>query len=331
MRTATLLLLLALQCQAASPVRDLLKKPGTWFQSDEGLTVTSNVLAWQTNHGDWPKNRDTTSALSEKDKASRGTFDNSATTTELRFLAKAYTATKVPETKRAFLRGLEHILMAQYKNGGWPQRAPGAKGYDRHITFNDGTIIYLLEFLQAVATEDTYAFVSQKQRTQADEVIKRGISCILACQIVIEGKRTVWCAQHHRDTLAPVGARSYELPSFSGGESAGILSFLMKLPSPSPEVSEAIKAGVQWFESSKITGIRLEKRDNDRVVVEDKNAPPLWGRFYDLETQRPFFCGRDGVKKASLAEIEHERRNGYRWYGTWGTRLAKALEARQAG
>ena len=330
MRTAILLLLLSLSSQAASPIRELLKKPASWFQSEDGLTVTKHVLAWQTKHGDWPKNQDTTSAPSEKDKASRGTFDNKATTPELRYLAKAYAATNSPDTKQAFLKGLEHILAAQYDNGGWPQRAPGAKGYDRHITFNDGAMIHLLEFLQAVVAEDTYTFISQKQRTEAANAIKQGISCILACQIIIDGKRAVWCAQHDRDTLAPAGARSYELPSLSGGESAGILRFLMKLPSPSPEVSEAIKAGVRWYESSKLTGIRLEKRDDDRVIVEDQEAPPLWARFYDLETQRPFFCGRDGVKKASLAEIEHERRNGYSWYGTSGTKLAKEFEAWQA-
>jgi PelA/Pel-15E family pectate lyase len=38
---------------------------------------------------------------------------------------------------------------------------------------------------------------------------------------------------------------------------------------------------------------------------------------------RPIFCGRDGVVKYSLAEIEHERRTGYAWYNT---RAASVLE-----
>ena len=38
-------------------------------------------------------------------------------------------------------------------------------------------------------------------------------------------------------------------------------------------------------------------------------------RFYEIGTNRPFFCGRDGIKKYSLAEIENERRTGYSWYG----------------
>jgi len=54
----------------------------------------------------------------------------------------------------------------------------------------------------------------------------------------------------------------------------------------------------------------------DQVVVEDPSAGPLWARMYDIETNRPFFCGRDGVKKWKLSEIEPERRSGYAWYGT---------------
>ena len=55
--------------------------------------------------------------------------------------------------------------------------------------------------------------------------------------------------------------------------------------------------------------------------MSDPGAPPLWARF-TIETNRPMFSGRDGVKKYSLAEIERERRNGYAWYGNWGESVA---------
>ncbi len=61
--------------------------------------------------------------------------------------------------------------------------------------------------------------------------------------------------------------------------------------------------------------------DGDKKIVPDRGAPPLWARFYEISTNRPFFCGRDGVKKDSLAAIEAERRNGYAWYGEWGRRV----------
>jgi PelA/Pel-15E family pectate lyase len=90
---------------------------------------------------------------------------------------------------------------------------------------------------------------------------------------------------------------------------------------PSRPVVEAIEDGVAWLRGAAIRGIRVEKRSDDRVVVVDRSAPPLWARFYDLETEKPFFCGRDGVKKAVLAEVEKERRTGYAFYGNWPEKL----------
>lgn len=55
-----------------------------------------------------------------------------------------------------------------------------------------------------------------------------------------------------------------------------------------------------------------------------KDAPPLWGRFHDLETSRPYFCSRDGIKRSTLAEISHERRNGYSWYTNAPEKIIKS-------
>jgi PelA/Pel-15E family pectate lyase len=54
--------------------------------------------------------------------------------------------------------------------------------------------------------------------------------------------------------------------------------------------------------------------------VPDTSAA-VWARFYDIASSQPFFTGRDGVKHSSLKEIDHERRIGYAWYGTWPTSL----------
>ena len=137
----------------------------------------------------------------------------------------------------------------------------------------------------------------------------------------MNGKLTVWCAQHDEKTLAPAKARSYELPSLSGSESVGIVKFLMGIDHPSPEIIRAVQGAAAWFKESRITGIRLERKSApgtpkgfDQEVVSDPAAPPLWARFYELNTNRPIFSGRDGIVKYSVAEIEYERRNGYRWY-----------------
>jgi PelA/Pel-15E family pectate lyase len=54
----------------------------------------------------------------------------------------------------------------------------------------------------------------------------------------------------------------------------------------------------------------------DVVAVPDPEAPPLWARFYEIGTNRPFMANRDGTKVYSIEELEHERRSGYAWYGT---------------
>ena len=64
-------------------------------------------------------------------------------------------------------------------------------------------------------------------------------------------------------------------------------------------------------------GIRVEKKKKesvpkgyDKVVVKDPSAPWLWARFYEIGTNTPVFCSRDGKPRETLAEISYERRNG---------------------
>ena len=176
----------------------------------------------------------------------------------------------------------------------------------------------LLRFTREAAASEAFAFLGEETRRAAALAFERGIDCILRCQIVIQGKKTAWCAQHDEQTLEPRPARSFELVSLSGSETVGIARLLMSLESPSPEVRRAVEGAAAWLDSAALSGIRVEQTTDasgarDRVVVRDAAAPRIWARFYDIETQEPFFCGRDGVKKKTLAEIEHERRNGYSW------------------
>ena len=59
-------------------------------------------------------------------------------------------------------------------------------------------------------------------------------------------------------------------------------------------------------------------------MVTDESAPALWARFYEIGTNRPIFCDRDGVAKYRLSEIGSERRNGYAWLGKWSDILLKS-------
>ena len=160
------------------------------------------------------------------------------------------------------------------------------------------------------------AFVPAKTRALAGASVKRGVECILATQIVVDGRRTVWCQQHDPLTLQPTSARNYEMPSQAGGESAGIMMFLMQLPNPSPQVVTAVHAAAAWFEKTKISDVAYKNvGDDGRRLVPDPGNGPLWARYYQIGTDRPIFGDRDKSIHDDVNEISKERRIGYRWYG----------------
>ena len=318
-----------LELCAANNVTKYLNRPQAWYSSPEAKQIAANIISYQSPLGGFPKNTDTTSQpYKGKPEDIKPTFDNGATVDELRFLAKYYNATKDETAKTAFLKGFDYILKAQYPNGGFPQSYPPGNGYHRHITFNDAAMTRVLEFLRETYRSDTYSFLDAERRHKAEAAFNKGIECILNCQIKVNGKLTAWCAQHDEKTFEPRPARSYELASLSGYESVAIVRLLMSIEKPTPQIIESVRHAVAWLNSAKIEGIRvIEKRDpslpggKDRIVVKDPNAPPLWARFYEIETNKPIFCDRDGVKKYSISEIGHERRNGYAWYGNWAEKL----------
>lgn len=322
--TFTAIILLCMQVHAETKAEHLLRKSDDWFSTEEGKKAVDNILSWQTEQGDWPKNQDTIGqSFAGKTNAMAGTFDNGATTGELRVLARAFRVTGIEVYRDAFYRGFDHIIRAQYPNGGWPQFFPLSKEYHRHITFNDGTMIRVIELLRDSTTEKDFSFLNHERKETAKTAVQRGIDCILKCQVVVSGKKTVWCAQHHAQTLQPVKARSYELPSLSGAESAGILLFLMSIEKPSPEITSAVNAGAEWFDAVKIEGYRYHKGNSDQTLTKDPNASPLWARFYEIETNRPIFSDRDVVVKYDLNQVGSERRHGYAWYGPWGVNVRK--------
>ena len=120
---------------------------------------------------------------------------------------------------------------------------PLRKGYYTHITYNDDAIVNIMELLHdIIIKKPIYAFIATEDViTRAATAYDKGIDCIPKTQIIVNGKPTVWCAQHDENTFLPAKARSYELPSFSGSESVGIVNLLMQIPDPSPSVIQSVQ------------------------------------------------------------------------------------------
>ena len=309
----------------------IIKSEPTWFATAEAKAVAENVLLYQRNIGGWPKNIQMQNPLSEVEKqklitlksnTKEVTTDNGATCQEMLFLAKMYAQTPDERYKNAFLNGLDYLLKAQYQNGGWPQFYPLKKGYYTHITYNDDSMVHILNVLKQCIDKTDYYSIKPSDATlqKAKIAFDKGIDCILKTQYKQNGILTAWCAQHDEFTLLPANARAFELASLSGKESTKIVLLLMSIENPSPEIITAVNSSVAWFEKTKITGLREDRvpvpnsKIMEKVMVKDPNAEPLWARFMELSDNTPFFCDRDGIKKTSIAEIGQERRTGYAWY-----------------
>ncbi len=317
--------------------KDCLRQEQAWYSGNEAIRIADYLLLYQFSSGGWPKNIDMVRVLTPAQKnelavqklADDATIDNSATYTQLRYLAKVYTSTKLERFRESFLRGFDYLIKAQYANGGWPQFYPLRRGYYSHITFNDNAMSGVLEILRDITNgKPEFLFVDNKRKEAARRSMEGGISCILKCQVRLDGQLTAWCAQHDERTFEPEQARSYELPSLSGMESVDIVEFLMGVENPSKEIIQSVQSAVAWFNQARITGIRVVlKNDADapngknHVVVQDSKAPPMWARFYQIRTNKPFYCSRDGVMRDSLSQIYSERRNHYVWLGYWPENL----------
>ncbi len=303
--------------------------------------VADNMLLFQRRYGGWPKHYeekkiDYNRNYSDKEKATiqdennrnDATIDNQATTKEIRYLVKAYQQTGNKTYLQAAEKGIRYLLDAQYRNGGWPQFYPDLSSYRHNITYNDNAMVNVMNLLYDVSTKaNGMGVIDSTLMPKITKAIQRGIDCILQTQIVVKKKPTVWCAQHDENTLRPANARKFELASYSGAESVGIVEFLMRLPNPSDAVKKSIAGAVDWLNEHKLAGWKMEDFDDptqpggrNRRLVQDSSSV-IWARFYDLDNVQPFVCGRDGIARKNLEDIEPERRMGYGWYGNWAKKL----------
>ena len=246
------------------------KAEDTWYTTNEAKDIAENVLLYQRNIGGWPKNiqmqkplsSEEKKALVELKKSSKDcTTDNGATYQEMEFLSKMYRSIPDERYKKAFLLGLDYLLEAQYDNGGWPQFYPLKKGYYTHITYNDDSMVNILNVLKELKEDTGYFSIKPSQETieKVKIAFEKGIDCILKTQYKQDGVLSAWCAQHDENTLQPANARAYELPSLSGKESAKIVMLLMSIENPSPKIITAVNSAVTWFDKVKITGLREDR------------------------------------------------------------------------
>lgn len=305
------------------------------FDSTDVNAIANNFVAWQNEDGGWPKNIDWLGILnvdSVRDALKPGyeesTLDNRNTWPQIAYLSEAFILTKNVRYKTAAEKGLRYILQAQNVSGGW-------RGWDVDaITYNDEIMTGVMNlFLDIKMKKKAFAWIKDPLYTSICKSLDRALMVTLKCQIVVNGQKTAWCQQHDHETLAPTKARTFELPAITANESCDVLLFLMRIKNPSKPVVEAVESGIKWLDKSRIDGIKVVKVDipkskiinqeypYDLEVVKDPDAPTLWARFYEIDTNKPFMCTRQGEKVYKLSDVNPERRVGYAWYGNWPEKI----------
>jgi PelA/Pel-15E family pectate lyase len=289
--------------------------------------LTANMLSWQLPCGGWskavsyesPRTPGTAWTSGGDPNHYAGTLDNRSTTQQLRFLAARQSAAPDDKIKASVERGIDYLLEAQFPNGAWPQNYPLEGGYHDSITLNDDAMMHAIELLMdAAAGKDRWVWLDAGRKTQAATAAARGVKALLKLQVKVNDQPTVWAAQYDPLTLQPVSARGYELAALSGAESVSVLRLLFKVRPVTPELTTAVDAAMAWFATHQIEG-----------------HPDGWARFYDINTQKPFFPGKlDGKAWPTEEAMRKSNPGGYdffvkkpkdlpKWHAKWLKTLAK--------
>jgi len=340
--------------QAGNPISGELNGYRAWLGKDadpsaalaRDTALADNIVSWQMPHGGFYK-LPAKYAAPWDGKAPRsgwlgngvelGTIDNDGTVNEILVLADVYARTGNAAYRDSARRAMDFLLTMQYPSGGFPQVYPsrGASSYSNHVTFNDNAMVRVLLLLDRAARREAPLvgdLFTPEQHARFQPALAQAVDFILRAQIVQDGVKTVWCAQHDPVSYAPVTGRSFELPSKSGAESALITQFLMTRPQ-TPQVAAAVKAALAWYrrDAVQVKDTAFDPRNTRALGVSPFVRSPgntVWYRFYDLATDTGFFSGRlptdkpPGVgKQYDIMKVGAESRYTYQWGGSYGTPL----------
>ena len=306
-------------------------------KTEELTDMAEYIMSWQLNNGGWTKDKQEIylRLWDGKEKKSNyyqqdgitplGTIDNDATVSELKILAKAYDQTRHSDIKESFVRGIEFLLAMQYSSGGFPQVYPKQDAeislYENMVTFNDNAMINVMYLFRKIVNQEVYygdELIDQHLRQQVEEAYSRGIEYILASQIKVDGKPTVWGGQHDPYTYVSVKGRIFEPKSLISKESIEIIYFLDSIKKKTSMIEKSVFVAKTWVKEVALEDIRYEVLGIDGEYFVESPGHLTWYRFYEIGTNKPLFSDFDGTVTHNILEISEERRHGYGWAGSWG-------------
>ena len=304
------------------PVTTALKHKQFGLNGIDSEAEAEAVLSFQTPSGGWSKRTDMRIARQRGQQFGSAsdyvpTFDNDATTSQLHWLADYYPKAAPQLQQRiaqAIARGVALVLQAQYPNGGFPQSFPLRGSYHDAVTLNDNALYQLMLLLWQVANEPRFAMLADSTKADAERAFYRAVDWLLANQVMVNGKRTVWGAQHHPLTGAPVAARKFEQVALVSSESAKLLQLLLHYAPDYPGVAQSLAAGASWLRQHQINNKARQRDAKGRLLLIDRPGSMIWARFYDINSGQPLFFDRDGQIYNDVSQLSLERQRGYGWY-----------------
>jgi PelA/Pel-15E family pectate lyase len=194
------------------------------------------------------------------------TFDDAGTSEASQFLLRMYLERRSSRLREPLERAVRFVLDSQYENGGWPQRFPfvddapalhGRPDYTRYVTFNDDVAGENIKFLLMV------------HQTLGDDralpAIRRAMEVFIATQQ--PAPQAGWGLQHHNETLAPIGARSYEPDALTTHTTANNIAQMMNFYEWTGDrrFIERVPEALAWLDS-----VRLR---DDQVQITGRHYP----------------------------------------------------------
>jgi PelA/Pel-15E family pectate lyase len=253
---------------------------GGWDSQMELGGEARGRYAYRTNSGDSdaPRKRNAT------------TLDDNKTQSAMQFLMNIDRELDFadPKIHECILYALEHVLAAQFPNGGWPQRFsappdpqeyPAIKAsfpedwsrtwqkqpYANYYTFNDNAIADMIDTMYRAY----WIYGDERYRQSA---LKAG-EFILSAQL--PEPQPAWAQQYDRN-MQPAWARKFEPPAITGGESQGVINTLLTLYEYSGQdrFLEPVPRAIEYLQSS--------KRSDGKLA-----------RFYEIGTNKPLYFTKD--------------------------------------
>jgi pectinesterase len=156
-----------------------------------------------------------------------------------------------------------------------------------------------VRLLRHVARGD-FAFVADSVRRRAGDSLARGVDCILRSQVLVDGRRTGWGAQHDPLTFVPISAANGEPAALSAWDSPGVLEFLLEEDPEDPRVAASVRGAAAWMRETMLWGIMASPE------LRPEPSPgegPLWAHFYEIGSNRAVYAGAERTVRYGWREL----------------------------